>query len=519
MSMPEDYLGYFFEHVDQSRPSAYVKLGREKQFLHGGGSLEAFGVKGSESGGLVEDQFSFLADLSMPLNEPCVLGSYQIHGGTLADIHILPAADGLWILFGFCESGTESILDSEQRVNASTEFSDAGESTSIALTGVLSFLSTLVLERVDEKRFRVVGQAPADFSEFYPELVDSPETLEPGERFSYLGNFLIDAERFWLKPAKGQLKSGIWSPRGVLDNELCLEATALTVEGRSILLIALMNLSSNDDQALIQAARVASLNHSRLLNEVQKKEDLLHCIVHDLKQPLSTMTGAFSFLDACSKEEWSKDAAEFIGMGMHASQQQNRMILDILDAFSSQAKGMESFEPAEADIPDLRNTLRFACEQQQAACSLRRVKAVTSIDCDSDGPLLVEAESSRLDRVVANLFENALRYSPPESTVTLSLSDEGDSILIRIEDEGPGVPTEVQPRLFEKFSQGGRKTGSTGLGLYFCRIMIERWGGEIGYQDRAEGGSSFRLRLKKFVSAAPTESGDSIVVAKQEHRA
>ena len=127
---------------------------------------------------------------------------------------------------------------------------------------------------------------------------------------------------------------------------------------------------------------------------------------------------------------------------------------------------------------------------------------------------MVEAESSRLDRVVANLFENALRYSPPESTVTLSLSDEGDSILIRIEDEGPGVPAEVQPRLFEKFAQGGRKTGSTGLGLYFCRIMIERWGGEIGYQDRAEGGSSFRLRLKKFVPAAPTESGDSVAVAK-----
>ena len=189
----------------------------------------------------------------MPLNEPCVLGSYQIHSGTLADIHILPASDGLWILFGFCASGTEGIRDSEQRANASTEFSDAGESTSIALSGVLSFLSTLVLERVDEKRFRVVGQAPAGFSEFYPELVDSPETLEPGERFSYLGNFLIDAERFWLKPAEGKLKSGIWSPRGVLDNELCLEATALTVEGRNILLIALMNLSSNDDQALIQA--------------------------------------------------------------------------------------------------------------------------------------------------------------------------------------------------------------------------------------------------------------------------
>jgi signal transduction histidine kinase len=67
---------------------------------------------------------------------------------------------------------------------------------------------------------------------------------------------------------------------------------------------------------------------------------------------------------------------------------------------------------------------------------------------------------------------------------------------IAIEDEGPGVPPEVVPQLFQKFVRHGKSRGKAGLGLFFCRITIEQWGGTIGCEPRAGGGTTFWFRLK-----------------------
>jgi signal transduction histidine kinase len=92
-----------------------------------------------------------------------------------------------------------------------------------------------------------------------------------------------------------------------------------------------------------------------------------------------------------------------------------------------------------------------------------------------------------------NLVDNALRYSPRNAVVTITLRPEARAIRVSVEDDGPGVPPPFVPRLFEKFSHAGR--GTTGLGLYFCRITIERWGGQIGYEPREKTGARFWFRL------------------------
>jgi signal transduction histidine kinase len=72
---------------------------------------------------------------------------------------------------------------------------------------------------------------------------------------------------------------------------------------------------------------------------------------------------------------------------------------------------------------------------------------------------------------------------------------EGGEVVVAVDDQGPGVPVEMLPHLFEKFARGGERTAGTGLGLYFCRITVEGWGGGIGYEPRAEGGARFWIRL------------------------
>jgi signal transduction histidine kinase len=111
----------------------------------------------------------------------------------------------------------------------------------------------------------------------------------------------------------------------------------------------------------------------------------------------------------------------------------------------------------------------------------------------------VVGDKSRLDRVISNLAENAYRHSPPESTVTIGLQQEGEYITVTVDDEGAGVAPEMTTTLFQKFSQGKNRAGRAGLGLYFCRITVERWGGAIGYSSRPQGGSRFWFRLPKPV--------------------
>ena len=108
--------------------------------------------------------------------------------------------------------------------------------------------------------------------------------------------------------------------------------------------------------------------------------------------------------------------------------------------------------------------------------------------------------------MLSNLLANALRYSPKGSVVTIGLAHDDEFATISVEDQGPGVPEELAGRLFEKFSQGKGKSGSVGLGLYFCRMTVERWGGKIGYTARPGGGSSFWFKLRRVGGAASSSA-------------
>jgi signal transduction histidine kinase len=109
----------------------------------------------------------------------------------------------------------------------------------------------------------------------------------------------------------------------------------------------------------------------------------------------------------------------------------------------------------------------------------------------------VIGERSRLERVIFNLVENALRHGPAGSTVSVDARVDGGAVHVCVEDEGNGVPLEQVSGLFEKFAQGRGQIGKAGLGLYFCRIMVERWGGSIGYTPRPGRGSRFWFRLPR----------------------
>jgi signal transduction histidine kinase len=366
------------------------------------------------------------------------------------------------------------------------------------LAELFAVLETVVLERLSEGSFRVLGNLPDWFACLCPEATTKQDGLELGEQFPFLDNFLIEAEDFWRERRAGRLKSGAWNETDSSGQEHHLEASAICLGTAKVLLIESLGAAYIETQSWLQKARENRLAHERLTKEIQKKEILLHCIVHDLSSPLMGINAAFSILDP---GKLTAQQAQFVNIGQSSSQKLDRLIQEILDAFSAEIAALEAFAADPAEAPDAAACAHNIVRALSPAFALNRVTLQLAPEVDLAREWKVVGEKSRLERVISNLTENSLRHSPANSVVNVSLTDEGEQILVAIDDQGPGVPPEVASSLFQKFAQGKKKYGKAGLGLYFCRITVEHWGGEIGYAPRAEGGSRFWFRLPKPASS------------------
>jgi two-component system sensor histidine kinase KdpD len=110
---------------------------------------------------------------------------------------------------------------------------------------------------------------------------------------------------------------------------------------------------------------------------------------------------------------------------------------------------------------------------------------------------LVHFDAVLLERVLVNLLENAAKYTPTGSPISIGAAPDGDSVRVWVDDFGPGLPTGLEDRIFERFARGERETSrpGTGLGLALCRAIIEAHGGRIWAENRPRGGARFAFTL------------------------
>jgi two-component system, NarL family, sensor histidine kinase BarA len=109
-----------------------------------------------------------------------------------------------------------------------------------------------------------------------------------------------------------------------------------------------------------------------------------------------------------------------------------------------------------------------------------------------------------ISEVFVNLIGNAAKFGGPEVEVAIRVEEHGDEVCVSVEDTGPGVVDELKGRIFDRFARGTHRTFGTGLGLYICRMLVERYGGRIWEEDRVPGhpeqGASFKFTLRKWFS-------------------
>jgi len=357
-----------------------------------------------------------------------------------------------------------------------------------------------LFEPVSDGRFALVSEPPQWFRKIWGSKAAKGKPLNIGDASPYLENFLPAAQEFWNSHTEEVCASGTWVERTASREEIPLEAVALRVNGQPVLSLHSPKDEFRQTTRYLQTARESKLAHERLLREIQKKEILLHCIVHDLSQPLAAMRGCFECL---TLESTTPKAKQFVAIGKQQTVRQETLIREIVQAFAEDLKTTMSSPDSRAGSPDL-----LACVRDTAAAfspmfesKAAAIRLSPQIDAAADWK--VAAEESRLRRILSNLVENSLRYTPRNSTVTIGL--DGDRRFVRafVDDEGPGLPIESSPgRMFALFSKGKDSGGKAGLGLYFCKMTVDRWGGSIGCESLPERGARFWFRLPRAEATA-----------------
>ena len=353
-----------------------------------------------------------------------------------------------------------------------------------------------LLEYRGSGTFKPIARLPQWFNDLWG---SSENSMALAEVCPFLENFLFEAEAFWEAPGAASCQSETWVEKTPGGREIPLQARALILAGKRVLAISSPDVEFHEQVKMLQTARNALLDHERLAREVQKKEILLHCIVHDLSQPLSVMHVA---MDCLSEEAISDHSRQFLTLGKLASNQQEMMIRDILHTFSDDLRASLNAGTEESASADLLECARKTAQALAPTFEAKRVR-LTVTSADPVTKWFVRAEESRLQRIFSNLLENALRYSPPVSQVTVGVKSESDCLKAYVDDEGPGLPKDLRPeQIFGLFMRGKQGGGKAGLGLYFCRITVERWGGSIGCVSLPGKGSSFWFRLPRALSGA-----------------
>jgi signal transduction histidine kinase len=355
---------------------------------------------------------------------------------------------------------------------------------------VLSSLGKLILERQADGTFLQCSERPDWFRRLNLALPRPSVPLRVENFFPFLEVFLPEAEKVWHGSHSQPIDSDLWCETTTDGEELPLEATALCVGPRRLLVITRRDSLYRERRLLLQRARELRLTYDALAREIEQKDILMHCIVHDLASPLQTILGVLSSL---SEQPLSEEDSSLVNLALDAALRQRSMIREILTVFAAEHTDVATV-CEETAVSDLHAALTRVTTALDVTARGRKIR-IEWVEAATPCPVI--ADEARLVRVISNLLDNAIRHSPTGGRISVTTREENGMVEVSIRDEGPGVPASVFPRLFQRFGRTAGVEAGLGLGLYFCRITVERWGGSIGYDGPSDGGPRFWFRLRK----------------------
>jgi two-component system sensor histidine kinase KdpD len=235
---------------------------------------------------------------------------------------------------------------------------------------------------------------------------------------------------------------------------------------------------------LAEAAEAARLSAERAL----LRNTLLASISHDLRTPLSAIAGAGSLI-AQPEYAFNVDRRTTLGRLIeHKARDMTQLLTNVLDLVQMEFGG----RVLRSDWHAVDDLVALALRGSESRLAQWRIV----LNLPSDLPL-ISVEPTLIVQILSNLLENAAKYTPPGTTITICAAARGESIMISVADNGPGFPPGDPERLFEKFQRGRSESNivGVGLGLAICRAAANLHGGNIRALNSEGGGARFEISL------------------------
>lgn len=279
----------------------------------------------------------------------------------------------------------------------------------------------------------------------------------------------------------------------------------------SLILIALLiyinRIRKNKNSELRESRLEIEEQNKKLSKLNQEKDEFLSLAAHDLRSPLSSVIMIADLIkntDNISQGELD----EYTNLIHLSSEKMLTLINNLLEVQSEKIK----YESEELDIME---TLQNVVENFQNAAERKKISIKIHSTVES---LPIQGISNYVMRIFDNLISNAVKYSPPESVVTISAEAIDGFARITVHDQGPGIPEDEEDKLFKQFGTTSNKpTGneqSTGLGLYIVKKFTNTMNGSVWYEGEPGKGSSFIVEFKLLNETDTTSSQTSTVSEK-----
>jgi two-component system sensor histidine kinase KdpD len=300
---------------------------------------------------------------------------------------------------------------------------------------------------------------------------------------------------------------GTWATVASVGDNPCSrpdEGDSEVPVGEDLVLVLRGRTLAAEDQRMLAAfaTEVAVAYQQRQLSEVAEtaselaetdraRTALLNAVSHDLRTPIASAKAAVSSLRSVDVEWSEQDRQELLANADSALDRLTALVTNLLDLSRLQA-GALSMSAHPIGLDDVVSR----------ALQMGNAGDQVELDVPPELPAVV-ADAGLLERVVANVIENALRYSPPGERIRVAASAHADSVELRVVDRGPGIPAAAKPAVFEPFQRrddGAVSTGAgVGLGLAIARGFVEAMHGVIALEDTPGGGLTVSIALPAVV--------------------
>ncbi len=228
------------------------------------------------------------------------------------------------------------------------------------------------------------------------------------------------------------------------------------------------------------------------------RRDFVANVSHELRTPIASVRSAAETLHMAIERD-PQAASQFMDIIERNARRLGDLVDDLLDLSKVEAKEFR----LNPEVLDLASLCEKTVAPFAARASSRRIRIAVEIPDDF---IKASGDKNAFDRILTNLIDNALKYSPDGANIAISAREAGAKLQVLVSDTGPGIEAKHLPRLFERFYRvdpgRSRDMGGTGLGLSIVKHLVEAMGGEVSVESTPGKGSTFTFTLPRAVPAA-----------------